>query len=75
MVAAVAGRTVLARVACAAATYALVAQSRTGLHHLTLCGERDIQAALLATCQHHGWQVQVASLGETWHLLAWLEGG
>lgn len=45
-----------------------------GLHHLTLCGDRDIQAALLATCQHHGWQVQVASLGETWHLLAWQEG-
>ena len=45
-----------------------------GLHHLTLCGERHIQSDLLAECQRHGWQIQLASLGETWHLLAWQAG-
>ncbi|BBR58696.1 MULTISPECIES: nitrate reductase [unclassified Klebsiella] len=45
-----------------------------GLHHLTLCGERLIQSALLAWCQRQGWQIQVASLGDTWHLLAWHDG-
>ena len=45
-----------------------------GLHHLTLCGDRTIQAELLAWCQHHGWQIQEAHLGETWHLLAWEQG-
>ena len=45
-----------------------------GLHHLTLCGDRAIQAELLAVCQQQGWQIQVASLGETWHLLAWQQG-
>lgn len=45
-----------------------------GLHHLTLCGDRTIQAELLAWCQHHGWQIQEARLGETWHLLAWEQG-
>lgn len=45
-----------------------------GLHHLTLCGDRAIQAELLAVCQQQGWQIQMASLGETWHLLAWQAG-
>ncbi|WP_052284391.1 nitrate reductase [Kluyvera genomosp. 1] len=45
-----------------------------GLHHLTVCGDSLIQTELLALCQHHGWQIQVASLGETWHLLAWHQG-
>lgn len=45
-----------------------------GLHHLTLCGDRDIQTDLLAECQQHGWQIQTASLGESWHLLAWQDG-
>ncbi|MCE9890783.1 nitrate reductase [Kluyvera intermedia] len=45
-----------------------------GLHHLTVCGERTIQSELLAWCQRYGWQIQVASLGETWHLLAWEQG-
>ena len=45
-----------------------------GLHHLTLAGDGTIQAELLAVCQRDGWQIQVASLGETWHLLAWESG-
>ncbi|MEX3020937.1 molybdopterin-dependent oxidoreductase [Kluyvera sp. STS39-E] len=44
-----------------------------GLHHLTLGGDRPIEADLLAWCHQHGWQIQTASLGETWHLLAWEE--
>lgn len=49
-------------------------KAAAGLHHLTVCGERTIQAELLAWCQRHHWQIQLASLGDTWHLLAWEQG-
>ncbi|WP_368893890.1 molybdopterin-dependent oxidoreductase [Kluyvera ascorbata] len=46
-------------------------KAATGLHHLTLCSDRLIEQDILAWCQQHGWQVQVANAGDLWHLLAW----
>jgi len=44
------------------------------VNHFTLAGETSLQAWLMAWCQQHHWQVQLAQGAENLNLLAWQEG-